>query len=122
MKDRIRGVLAELIFLYTLRVTIYTANDVYENRGGIAVAFDEEVVAVRGREKDHDYQAVITEKMELAEENKVLGKRALEQEQENETLLHRVREQEERMHEQEEEIAQLRKRLRMSNGVEVLGA
>jgi hypothetical protein len=79
MKGQIRSTIAELSFLFTLHVTIYTANDVYENRDGIAVTFTLEVVPVRGRLKDQDYQAIVAEKMVLVEENQVLGKHVREQ-------------------------------------------
>jgi hypothetical protein len=129
--DRVKAQIMELIskmtFIHSLHVGVYRANSVRETRSGIAVGFEETEVPCRGREDDREYQALLTgneqltkrvkeqeeEKTQLAEETQVLGKRVREQQEENETLLRRLRE-------QEEELLQLRKRLCMANGIEVM--
>jgi hypothetical protein len=59
VKETIMETVREMTFLYTLRVSIFTANDVASRDGGISVAFDEENMTVRGREKDKAYQALL---------------------------------------------------------------
>jgi hypothetical protein len=59
-----------------MRVSLFTARDIYENGDGIAVTFDEEEMPVRGRELNEDYQ-VLAKRLRESEE-RVLRMLALE--------------------------------------------
>jgi hypothetical protein len=120
MKERIRAVIAGLVFLFTLQVTIYTANDVYGNRGDISVTFTREVMPVEGRKNDQVYQTMISENMVLAEENQVLGKRAREQEEVLARRADRIAELERANEALERDNEEMRKRLKLANEVVVL--
>jgi predicted NBD/HSP70 family sugar kinase len=120
MKERIRAVIAGLVFLFTLQVTIYTANDVYGNRDGISVTFTREVMPVEGRKNDQVCQTMISENMVLAEENQVLGKRAREQEEVLARRADRIAELERANEALERDNEEMRKRLKLANEVVVL--
>jgi hypothetical protein len=75
VKDTIINAIKKLMFLYTLRVSIFTARDVSQVEDGIAVVFDEEQMAVRGRQDDEDYQVLVKRVRELEGENNELKKK-----------------------------------------------
>jgi hypothetical protein len=75
VKDTIINTIRKLMFLHTLRVSIFTARDVSQVEDGIAVVFDEEQMDVRGRQDDEDYQVLVKRVRELEEENNELKKK-----------------------------------------------